>query len=156
MAKTTNNDNGKYYTHPAFTTKDKELSGIWVSKYDASPLKVNFKMSTDKTAVCVPKLDGFDETKTYYVTYENNTETVGSLISEPAPDNWYDYTNKQWANIKIVNTVDGIEVDVPYSLCEQIPLWPCNFAYSISEETDFPIYPSIFTTYIPSLKSIFR
>ena len=36
ITKVTNNDNGKYYTHPAFTTKAKELSGIWVSKYEIS------------------------------------------------------------------------------------------------------------------------
>lgn len=36
ITKVTNNDNGKYYTHPAFTTKDKELTGIWVSKYEIS------------------------------------------------------------------------------------------------------------------------
>ena len=36
ITKVTNNDNGKYYTHPAFSTKDKELSGIWISKYEIS------------------------------------------------------------------------------------------------------------------------
>lgn len=30
------NDNGKYYTHPAFTTATKELTGFWVSKYEVS------------------------------------------------------------------------------------------------------------------------
>ena len=39
MAKTiavTANDNGKYYTHPAFSTATKELTGFWVSKYEIS------------------------------------------------------------------------------------------------------------------------
>ncbi len=39
MAKTivvTANDNGKYYTHPAFSTTTKELTGFWVSKYEMS------------------------------------------------------------------------------------------------------------------------
>ncbi|MBQ2872461.1 MAG: hypothetical protein IJE89_00460 [Bacilli bacterium] len=36
ITKVTNNDNGKYYTHPAFTTEEKELTGIWVSKYETS------------------------------------------------------------------------------------------------------------------------
>jgi len=36
ITKVTQNDNGKYYTHPAFTIKDKELPGIWVSKYEIS------------------------------------------------------------------------------------------------------------------------
>ena len=30
------NDNGKYYTHPAFSTLTKELTGFWVSKYEVS------------------------------------------------------------------------------------------------------------------------
>lgn len=29
-------DNDKYYTHPAFSTTNNELSGIWVSKYEVS------------------------------------------------------------------------------------------------------------------------
>ena len=36
ITKVTNKDNGKYYTHPAFTTSNKELTGIWVSKYEVS------------------------------------------------------------------------------------------------------------------------
>lgn len=32
----TKNDNNKYYTHPAFSSSDKELSGFWVSKYEVS------------------------------------------------------------------------------------------------------------------------
>ena len=36
ITKVTENDNDKYYTHPAFTTKEKEITGIWVSKYEIS------------------------------------------------------------------------------------------------------------------------
>lgn len=36
ITKITQNDNGKYYTHPAFKNLDEELSGIWVSKYEVS------------------------------------------------------------------------------------------------------------------------
>ena len=41
-------DNGKYYTHPAFTTVDNELSGIWVSKYEVSTNDSNCNQ-TDKS-----------------------------------------------------------------------------------------------------------
>lgn len=34
--KVTNNDNNKYYTHPAFTSLDKEIYGFWASKYELS------------------------------------------------------------------------------------------------------------------------
>lgn len=36
ITKVTNNDNGKYYTHPAFKMLDKEVTGLWVSKYEIS------------------------------------------------------------------------------------------------------------------------
>lgn len=36
IAKVTQNDNGKYYTHPAFKTQNEELTGLWVSKYEIS------------------------------------------------------------------------------------------------------------------------
>lgn len=36
ITKVTNNDNGKYYTHPAFSNYDEELPGLWVSKYEIS------------------------------------------------------------------------------------------------------------------------
>ena len=36
ITKVTNNDNGKYYTHPAFKTTLKDVNGLWVSKYELS------------------------------------------------------------------------------------------------------------------------
>lgn len=36
ITKVTNNDNGKYYTHPAFTNESGEVTGLWVSKYEIS------------------------------------------------------------------------------------------------------------------------
>lgn len=36
ITKITDKDNGKYYTHPAFTTTEEELKGFWVSKYELS------------------------------------------------------------------------------------------------------------------------
>ena len=34
--KVINSDNGKYYTHPAFSNATSELTGLWVSKYELS------------------------------------------------------------------------------------------------------------------------
>ena len=36
ITKVTKQDNGKYYTHPAFTKDNQELTGFWVSKYEIS------------------------------------------------------------------------------------------------------------------------
>lgn len=41
ITKVTKNDNGKYYTHPAFTTEDSQLTGIWISKYEISTNSTN-------------------------------------------------------------------------------------------------------------------
>lgn len=34
ITQVTRNDNGKYYTHPAFKNGDEELTGFWVNKYE--------------------------------------------------------------------------------------------------------------------------
>jgi len=36
ITKVTTEDNDKYYTHPAFTKSNSEITGIWVSKYEIS------------------------------------------------------------------------------------------------------------------------
>lgn len=36
ITKVTNNDNGKFYTHPAFSKTNKEVTGLWISKYEIS------------------------------------------------------------------------------------------------------------------------
>jgi len=36
ITKVTTNDNGKYYTHPAFTNGDTAVTGLWISKYEVS------------------------------------------------------------------------------------------------------------------------
>ena len=41
ITKVTNNDNGKYYTHPAFSTIEKDVPGLWVSKYEISTSSEN-------------------------------------------------------------------------------------------------------------------
>ena len=40
---TTKKDNNKYYTHPAFKYYDKNLKGIWVSKYELSNINDNLE-----------------------------------------------------------------------------------------------------------------
>lgn len=48
ITKITDKDNGKYYTHPAFTANEEELKGFWVSKYELSQ-EENVKGSTPLT-----------------------------------------------------------------------------------------------------------
>lgn len=41
ITKVTSKDNNKYHTHPAFSNKNEELTGIWISKYEISTSSKN-------------------------------------------------------------------------------------------------------------------
>lgn len=50
-----------------------------------------------------PDLTGFNPEVTYYVVYDNNGEMqIGDKILNPKPQNWYNYTNRIWANIAVI------------------------------------------------------
>ncbi len=59
----TANDNGKYYTHPAFSQTDKELTGFWVGKYEIGS---NYTTKVGQTIL----------TNEYLSTYYTNTKKV--------------------------------------------------------------------------------
>ena len=52
-----------------------------------------------------PDLNGFKESNTYYVLYDNDgNETIGDKIKNDGsnmPSNWYDYSSSKWANIVV-------------------------------------------------------
>lgn len=55
-----------------------------------------------------PNLEGFDPDTTFYVYYdEDGTEHNEIPISKDPPEDWYDYTYANWANIVVRN--DGLE-----------------------------------------------
>ncbi len=55
-----------------------------------------------------PDLTGFDKNNTFYVIYnDDGSEKERISIKKKAPDNWYDYSNRKWANI--VTTANGTE-----------------------------------------------
>ena len=60
------------------------------------------------TDVYTPDLTGFDKDTTFYVIYnDDGTEKERVSIKKSAPSNWYDYSNRKWANI--VTTANGTE-----------------------------------------------
>ena len=61
--------------------------------------------STDTANKIQVDLSGFNPSCTYYVTYdENGKQTSENIpISNPAPEGWYDYSKKKWANIMTNN-----------------------------------------------------
>ena len=60
------------------------------------------------TDVYAPDLTGFDKDTTFYVIYnDDGTEKERVSIKKSTPSNWYDYSNRKWANI--VTTSNGTE-----------------------------------------------
>ena len=71
-------------------------------QYDICVIKENTpigrkKVTTDSIEV---DLSNLDVNNTYYVYWDDDgTEHSDIPISQPAPENWYDYSEKKWANI---------------------------------------------------------
>ena len=113
-------DNCDFRVLAAFDQNNQHLSGIWMSKYEPSHLSVDgFKLSNmenPKEASNAPDLSNFNPEKTYYVTYANNGTSgneIATLIKDNnEPENWYDYTQKKWANVKCVNTSEATGKDL--------------------------------------------
>ena len=101
---TTQKNVEKGYKIPdAFTFNGQELKGYWVAKYRIQEEAGNG--TADSSSTTTDKIDvdlsGFDSSCTYYVTYDDSgTKTSENTpISEKAPEGWYDYSKKKWANI---------------------------------------------------------
>ncbi|MBR6689494.1 MAG: hypothetical protein IKL68_05710 [Clostridia bacterium] len=55
-----------------------------------------------------PDLTGFNPEKTFFVSYDaDGNEKIGNNISKKPPENWFDYENKEWANVVVVNESIG-------------------------------------------------
>ena len=114
------------YLVAAAFEQDGSLKGIWMAKYDASAKQLNYEVSTSAKAVNPPKLDGFDQEKTFYVIYDSaGTTTVGPIGKAKEPENWYNYTIKKWANIKTENTAEDGQTIVSYWV------WIPRYAYTV-------------------------
>ena len=96
-----------YIVHPAFTAGSKQLKGIWMSKYEPSVQLY----PTGVDGVLPPDMSGFDPEYTYIELYDSVTDTyidevkLADLSDEDLKTinenkEWYDYSNKIWANIK--------------------------------------------------------
>jgi hypothetical protein len=156
-------DYANYISHSGFTEKytdedgntkiAKELTGLWMSKYEPS---VTTSFESEKETVCyAPNLEGYDVNNTYIVTYDKDgsavknkylladilnagytTTDAGSLISGtvntskiPSDEVWYDYANQIWGNI--VTTANGQEAWW---------VWIPRYEYSIEgESTGFSV-----------------
>ena len=92
------------YIVAAAFSQNGNKKGIWMSKYEPALATADYKESTDRNAVNKPNLNGFDKENTYYITYDSGgNEKEPISIKNIEPDDWYDYTNKKWANIMCNN-----------------------------------------------------
>ena len=70
-----------------------------------------------------PDITGFNPEKTFFVTYdENGNEIIGNSINKKAPTDWYDYENKEWANIVVINEEIGSKTYL---------VWIPRYAYKV-------------------------
>ena len=112
-----------YIVHPAFGNDKK---GIWVSKYEVSHELTTPAMNGN---VNFPDLTGFDYNTTYMEIYKDNrwiSEKLADInnINAFATENgWFNYGQKKWANIKVVN--NGVETWW---------VWIPSYAYNIVDE----------------------
>ena len=106
-------ENG-YIIHPSFE-QDNDLKGIWISKYAPSYAKNKTDDQEMRNIILAPKMDEFDKDTTYLIKYNSDgtykSETKLADVTDLASFNndkeWYDYTNKIWANVK--TTANGVE-----------------------------------------------
>jgi hypothetical protein len=147
-------DYANYISHSGFTEKytdedgntkiAKELTGLWMSKYEPS---VTTSFESEKETVCyAPNLEGYDVNNTYIVTYDKDGSAVknkyllkdmlksgytlnedgeslksGEVDLSKIPDDevWYDYGNQIWGNVMTnANNLEAWWVWIPrYSYC---------------------------------------
>lgn len=105
-----------YTVHNAFNVDGNKLRGLWVSKYEPTlgeEIKVNQNVNK-------PDISGFNADNTYIEVYNSEGTTTikeiklsdvltngsiddNKLANRLGNDKWYDYTEKIWANIKVVS-----------------------------------------------------
>ena len=136
------NESGNYIIHPGFSiiannNQNKELQGIWTSKYEPSET-LNVNHNADFVKCYSPNLSGFDKEYTFIELYNTSTgefeetsklaELSDQQINEyknpslTATTKWYDYSKKIWANIKTY--ANGLE---------SWWVWQPRYAYYVNE-----------------------
>ena len=114
-----------YIVHSAFGDN---LKGIWVSKYE--PINTpNQKVANFPHYI--PDMTGFNPDNTYIEVYNSETESfeetklkdIKDLTKFAKENNWFNYNEQVWANIKVVN---------PETKVESWWVWIPRYAYNIT------------------------
>ena len=126
-----NGEEGEYTTAKAFEGNTRK--GIWISKYEHTT-----KATTDTSEwkYYIPDITGLDKNKTEIALYNDNATSfveykklseVTNLSIFARDNNWFDYYNQKWANIKIINTKGTEETSDDV---ETWWVWIPRYAYS--------------------------
>ena len=117
-----------YIVHSDFSDGKK---GIWVSKYE--PILTANTVVSD-FPYYIPDLTGFVPENTYIEVYdkdkkefkETRLKDISNLTEFAKKNNWFDYNNQVWANIRVYE---------PESKTESWWVWIPRYAYSITGNT---------------------
>ena len=108
ITRVTDNDNNKYYTHPAFTYGDTEVTGLWVSKYEVSTS--DDSCGLENTSGCLSselkiesKYGNSAWRNNYLSYYYKNIKNIG--------DNYHVIKNIEWGAISYLTHSE-------YGLCK--------------------------------------
>lgn len=109
ITKVTQNDNGKYYTHPAFKDLDKEVTGLWVSKYELSTSNPSCN-DIDQTGCLTTELEA--QSKKGNITWRNNYLSNFYQVIKKIDTNAHMIKNTEWGAIAYLT-------HSKYGLCQE-------------------------------------
>ena len=100
--------------------KQNGKKGMWVSKYEVTAKTTT---NTSEWAYYIPDMTGFDKNTTELAIYNDNATSfveykklseITNLSTFAKENNWFDYYNKKWANIRIIkNDIETWWVWIP-------------------------------------------
>ena len=95
ITRVTNNDNDKYYTHPAFSKSNEEVTGMWISKYEVSTNSEN--CNNNNTSGCLS--DSLKiESKPGNTAWRNNylSNFYNNITNINQTNNYHVIKNTEW------------------------------------------------------------
>ena len=102
-------DKNENYTYEGLEPKTTYTINIIARNKDTNAYVAAITQKVKTIVVNKPVLTGFNESRTYYVLYDNNgNESIGENIKNDGsnmPKGWYNYTDKKWANIVVTDGV---------------------------------------------------
>lgn len=95
ITKVSSYDNGKYYTHPAFSNQDNEVTGLWVSKYEISTPSNSCNSENQEGCLSnnfqIESIPGNEVWRNNYLSYFY--ENIKKLSND---DNYHMIKNTEW------------------------------------------------------------